>query len=79
MNIEAILLTKLTNPFHSKTLAFIVALANHAPLTSNKLNNKFEYTDVKENELSTYFAFLIGTTSTKGPVILSTVGCKSGS
>jgi hypothetical protein len=55
MKIETTLLTKLTIPLNSQTLTFIVAVANHTPLISNKLNKKNEYTDAKENEPSTYF------------------------
>jgi hypothetical protein len=77
MKIETTLLTKLTIPLNSQTPPFIVASTNHTPLTNNKLNNKTEYTDAKENELSTYFPLLTGTTSTKGLVLLSTIGCKS--
>jgi hypothetical protein len=79
MKTETTLLTKLTISLNSQTPPFIVATTNHYPLISNKLNNKTKYIDAKENEPSTYFPFLIGTTSTKGHILLSTVGCKYGS
>ena len=79
MKTQKTLLTKLTIPLNSQTPPFIVAIANHIPLFSNKLIKKHEYIDAKENEPSTYLPFLTGTTSTKGIVLLSTVLYKPGS